>query len=365
MKIAIVLPNLSGGGAERLAIYLADEWLRQGHSVEFILMLNVGELVPLVPAGASVVDLHVRKIRHLIVPLARHLRRSKPDVLWAGMWPMTSAVAFAHGLAGRPGRLFLTDHNHMTTTIRSELKFNMVLAKLVTRLTYPFAAGVTAVSQGVADDMLTISGMAKGRIKVIYNPTAKGTAIAEVSPIHAEALWGNDVQNRILTVGSLKSQKNQALLINAFARIAEPLNARLIILGEGGLRQKLEAQVRHLGLQDRVSLPGFQTDPYPWFKSADLFVLSSDYEGFGNVLVEALESGLPIVSTRCLSGPDEILANGRYGRLVPVGDEAALAAAMQASLTEEHDRAALIRRSQDFLISDISEQYLAYFGGAA
>jgi glycosyltransferase involved in cell wall biosynthesis len=149
--------------------------------------------------------------------------------------------------------------------------------------------------------------------------------------------------------------------LRAFARIPRSLNAKLTILGEGLLRAELEVLIHQLGLQDRVTLPGFTIDPSHWYHSADLFVLSSSWEGFGNVIVEALECGVPVVSTDCLSGPAEILANGRYGRLVPVGDATALAAAIQASLLESHDQDALRRRAQDFAVPRIADQYLAYF----
>lgn len=165
----------------------------------------------------------------------------------------------------------------------------------------------------------------------------------------------------MLAVGSFKTQKNFPLLIRAFAQLPQSLKAKLIILGEGVLRPELEMLIQELGLQERVALPGFALDPSCWYRSADLFVLSSNWEGFGNVIVEALECGMPVVSTDCPSGPAEILANGRYGQLVPVGDATALAAAIQASLLEAHDHEALRRRAQDFAVPKIAEQYLAYF----
>ena len=139
------------------------------------------------------------------------------------------------------------------------------------------------------------------------------------------------------------------------------LNAKLTILGEGVLRPDLEALIKILGISNRVSLPGFVLDPVPWFRTADLFVLSSSWEGLPTVMIEALECGVPVVSTDCPSGPAEILDNGRYGRLVPVGDATALAAAIQASLQELHDHDTLRRRAQDFAVPMIADQYLAYF----
>ncbi|MFN3591959.1 MAG: glycosyltransferase, partial [Thermaurantiacus sp.] len=161
---------------------------------------------------------------------------------------------------------------------------------------------------------------------------------------------------RILTAGRMKPQKNHALLIRAFARLELP-SARLAILGDGRSEAATRALVAEMDLQTRVLMPGFVADPGPWLRSADLFVLSSDYEGFGNVLVEALAAGLPIVSTDCPFGPAEILEHGCYGRLVPVGDEGALAAAMADALAEDHDRAALRRRAADFAPDVAARRY--------
>ena len=139
------------------------------------------------------------------------------------------------------------------------------------------------------------------------------------------------------------------------------LNARLVILGEGSERKSLERLVKSLRVNDRVSMPGFVKDPYPWIFASDLFVLSSRWEGFGNVIVEALECGIRVVSTNCKSGPAEILDNGRYGILIPVGDIELLSLAMQTSLLSECDPQILIDRSKDFLIEKISIQYLDLF----
>ena len=163
---------------------------------------------------------------------------------------------------------------------------------------------------------------------------------------------------RIETVGTLKAVKDFPTLLRAFARLREQANARLLILGEGEGRAELESLVQSLGLSDAVELPGFVGDPGPYYAKADLFVLSSDHEGFGNVIPEALGRGVPVVSTDCPSGPREILCDGKYGALVPVGDAEALAQAMLASLQSTHDPAALKARARDFAVDTIAGQYL-------
>jgi glycosyltransferase involved in cell wall biosynthesis len=131
-----------------------------------------------------------------------------------------------------------------------------------------------------------------------------------------------------------------------------------MLLGEGALRDELVRLAASEGVGGQVLMPGFVADPGPYFRSADLFVLSSDHEGFGNVILEALACGVPVVSTDCRSGPAEILAGGQFGRLVPVGDAAAMASAMREALDQDHDRAALRRRAAEFSVTRAADQYL-------
>lgn len=220
------------------------------------------------------------------------------------------------------------------------------------------------VSEGVKRDLCAMARLPLDSMKVIYNPTAVGLKPIEVEPVLRERLWGSPSDHCILSVGTLKAQKDHKTLIEAFALLPKRLNAKLAILGEGSLRPELEMLVRRLGLEGRVLMPGFVLDPYPWYQTADLFVLSSRWEGFGNVIVEALECGVPVVSTDCPSGPAEILQNGRFGSLVPVQDKVAMADAITRALQQSVDRVALRRRAEDFSVPNIAAQYLRCFGVA-
>lgn len=360
LRVLILLPNLQGGGAERLHVHLAHHWNSQGLKVIFALMSRRGDLLDLLPEGVDIVDLGADRIREVVLPFARYLRNTRPDVIVAAMWPLTSAAVLAWRIAGKPGRLYLSDHIRLSDSCVEELEISPYLVSAALRITYPLASGLIAVSQGVKKDMCKLGGLPESRVKVIYNPTAIGIAPHRESAQVRDALWGAGFVHHILSVGTLKKQKDQATLIKAFARLPANLNAKLTILGEGSLRFELAALIAQLGLQDSVEMPGFVVDPYPWFRSADLFVLSSRWEGFGNVIVEALECGVPVVSTDCPSGPAEILAGGRYGRLVPIQDPTALATAIAQSLAEPVDRNILMRRAKDFTVSVIADQYLAY-----
>ena len=360
--IAIVLPDLSGGGAERLHILLANYWHALGVSVHFVLMSRRGELIELLDDGIGCFDLGATRVRQVVLPLVGYLRKERPDIVVAAMWPLTSVAVLSWILAGKPGRIFLSDHVNLSVCSAHERKISIGFMRAVIRLTYPAASGLIAVSKGVKEDMCQLGGFDDSQVRVIYNPAATGVSGQPLPPAQRQQLWGDNFTYHVLSVGSLKDQKDQATLIQAFALVSQSLRAKLTILGEGSLRPELEALVQSLGLQGKVSMPGFVVDPYPWYRTADLFVLSSKYEGFGNVIVEALECGVPVVSTDCRSGPAEILENGRFGLLVPVQDIHALAAGITKCHTKPVDREMLVKRAQDFTVSKIADEYLAYFG---
>lgn len=360
-RISILLPDLAGGGAERLHVNLANKWINQGLKVEFALTTKQGGLLGSLDEKISVTDLRASRARWLLVHLTRYLRQARPDVVLAAMWPLTSISIVAWILAGRPGRLFVSDHSQLSISSVEETRTPRWLIGNSIRYTYPLASGVIAVSQGVKHDMCDLGHIDPSTVQVIYNPTAIGVPMRRGSDVDRASLWGQGFSHHILSVGNLKMQKDHATLLQAFALLAQTTAAKLTILGEGLLRGELEGLVQELGLQGRVAMPGFALDTYPWYQTADLFVLSSRWEGFGNVIVEALECGIPIVSTDCPSGPSEILENGRFGRLVPIQDPVALADAMARSLSEFIDRDKLVRRAQDFSVDRISDQYLRYF----
>ena len=360
MRITIILPDLSGGGAERLHVYLANDWVSRGFIVEFVLMCKRGELIPLLDTSIIITTLNVNCIRDFIIPFALHLRKSRPQVVIVAMWPLTSAAVFSWFLSGRLCKLFLSEHENLTMSYIKQSRAGPGYLRNLIRFTYPFATGIVAVSSGVKEDLILLGNLAVEKIRVIYNPSSTGGSSLRESARVQKQLWGDGFSNHILSVGRLSTQKDHATLIKAFSMLPIELNAKLVILGEGSLRAELIALVAELGIDARVSFPGFTTEPYPWFRSADLFVLSSRWEGFGNVIVEALECGVPVVSTNCPSGPAEILENGRHGKLVPVQDPVALATAMVQSLNVKHDRKLLISRAKDFSVRKISDEYLAY-----
>lgn len=352
--VAILLPDLRPGGAERLHITLAAAWARQGIAVEFVLLRRVGELLAQLPSGSKVVDLKASRVRSAWRPLVRYLRESPPDALLAAMWPLTVLAPFAAKRAGFRGCVVVSEHAPQSLSYVARGRLHNAVMAATMRAGYWMADARVGVSSGVADDMATVSGMNRAAFHVIHNPAASGQVAASYERPQAIAGLQGPV---ILAVGTLKMVKRQDLLIRAFAQLPRS-DATLYILGEGSERKRLEALIDELDLDGRVFLPGYQSDPAPWYAHAELFVLASDHEGFGNVIVEALEHGVPVVSTDCPSGPREILEEGKYGTLVPVGNVAELVNAMEDALSMEHDHQALRRRAQQFSVDKAANAYL-------
>lgn len=366
-RICILLPSLVGGGAERLHILLAKNWINQSYSVDFLVLDNqkvAGALESLVPNECRVIVLRETRLRKAIFPIAKVLKKESFDLMVAPMWPMSIIAIIAKFLSLSKTKIVVSDHTHLSTSRECELKVSLFILRASIAIFYRFASAIVCVSKGVRDDIAYLGSLNKKKIKVIYNPVAiKGYRKKNYSSEEISRIWPSNFANRILSAGSLIAQKNYSLLITAFSRLpSETLsNSQLVILGGGLERDSLKNQIKELELQDRVFLLGFQLDPTPWFETASLFVLSSNWEGFGNVLVEALQSSLPIVSTNCKSGPSEILEDGKYGKLVEMNNPDALSEAMSIQLAENHDSQMLYERSQKFTIDKASVQYLDLF----
>ncbi|BAY51880.1 putative glycosyltransferase [Thermostichus vulcanus NIES-2134] len=355
-RISLLLPDLRGGGAERLGLVLAEEFVRLGHEVEFVLMRAEGELLAEARRGYPIVDLNAPRARNVVPVLARYLRTRRPDALIAAMWPLTALAPIAALIAGFRGKVLVSEHCTLSQQYASWGKLHSFALQFSTCVGYRLASVRVGVSHGACADMAALSRMALDCFETIYNPVRLAKQPSPEVLQAADALWGTG-RPRILTVGSLKDQKNHALLLRAFAMLPRP-EAKLMLLGKGQNEAALRTLAAELGIADRVIFAGFHPDPAPFYATADLFVLSSDYEGFGNVIVEALSFGLPVVSTDCPSGPAEILAEGRFGCLVPVGDAPALARAMDAVLDSPVDRDALRQRAADFAPEIAARKYL-------
>lgn len=363
MKIAIILPDLRGGGAEKVNLNLAYNWFKKGHEVTFILMRKKGEFLKKIHPKFNIIDLKKKRIRQILFPLAKYFFYKKPDIIIANMWPLTTVATISWLLSFRQGKFYTIDHVHLSTSVKKELFIPKVILKYSLIITYFFVNRIITVSKGVADDIIKINKKFKKKVKVIYNPVVikKNKYISKKKIELTKKIWGKKKIYKILSIGSLKLQKDFFNLIRAFAKIKKLKKSKLIIVGDGPLRYSLQEYCQKFNLEDRVLFAGFRHNISDYYHTADLFVCSSKWEGFSNVIAEALSYGLPVVATNCKSGPSEILKNGKYGSLVPVNNSIKLSKEIDRNFSLKKNKKILIKRSMDFEIKKISDQYIKLF----
>jgi glycosyltransferase involved in cell wall biosynthesis len=327
----VFVPSLDAGGAERAALKLAEGLAHRGFDVDLVLAAAKGPRLVEIPPGVRVVDLNARRVLSCLPGLVRYLRREKPDALTSVLDHANVVALWARKLAGYPGRVVVVEQNTLSEAARhGKSRRDRMMPRIVRRF-YPWADDVVAVSAGVADDLVRIASLRPERVRVIFNPIVTED-VARMARSPVDHPWFADGSSVFVAAGRLRPQKDFVTLLHAFARLRARRPARLLILGEGPERGALEALVAQLDLTRDVSLPGSTTNPYAYIARATAFVLSSRWEGLPTVLIEALSCGVPVIATDCPSGPREILADGRHGMLVAVGDADALALAMNAAL---------------------------------
>lgn len=361
-RVAVFLPSLYAGGAERTMLKLAGGIAARGYTVDLVLARAEGPYLAEVPHTIRVMDLRAARDLFSLFPLVNYLRISRPSILLSGLHTNLIAI-LARRMANVPTRLVITERN--TFSIRAEAFASDLRLRLLPRLAkllYPLSDCVVAVSHGVAKDLVERVGLPPERVRVIYNPVITPELKARAAEFLDHPWFEPGQPSVILSVGRLSTQKDFTTLISAFARVRETHNVRLLILGEGEERKSLEAQIKELGLEQQICLPGFVANPYPFMREASVFVLSSKYEGLPGVLIEALYCGTQLVATNCPSGPYEVLCGGKYGQLAPIGNVEAIAQAIERALTGEvfPFTAESWKR---FELDTIVDQYLELFFG--
>lgn len=361
-RVCVFLADLQGGGAERMMVQLAAGIAAHGVTVDLVVADAQGPYVSEVPASVQLVALGRARTASAVLPLAAHLRHTRPDVLFTTLHHAAVAAAIASRLAGGNVRLFVREastplHRGARTTDPRAWAIGAAM-----RWVYAIADGVIAVSEGVADGLVRHRGVPKEKVHTLYNPvvTTELPALAAMDPGHA---WlGPGAPPVVLAVGSLRPVKGYATLLEAFARVRAASSARLLILGEGRQRKELVARAAALGLADDVDFAGFVANPFAYMARSAVFVLSSEREGLPGALIQAMACGCPVVATDCPSGPAEILEGGRYGELVPVGDADAMAAAILRTLAAPRRDAALRSRAARFASGAVVSAHVAAFG---
>ncbi len=360
-RVGIFLPSLRGGGAERVAVNLAGEFVRRGLEVDLILAQAEGPYLERLPPEVRVEDLAVRRVMQAIPGLTRYLHRRRPAAVLSTLGNANIALILAGRRLRGTTRLVLREPNTVTRAAAHPRGLRERLLPWFIRRYYPRADAIIANSLGSARDLTQRLAIPEPLVHVISNPLDLAAIRRQAEDEPAIDLGPRD-SPLVVAAGRLTHQKGFADLLRAFALLRARRPARLIILGEGEERESLMRLVEHLALASSVSFPGFSVNPWAVMARSSLFVLSSLWEGQPNALMEAVALGVPVVATDCEAGPREVLLDGALGGLVPVGQPERLARAMEESLVQRHDPALLKRRAEEFAVERIGAQYLRVMG---
>ncbi len=362
MRIACFFSTSGHSGVDRAARHLIPALARRGFAVDLLKVRGHGPELSEAPPGVRILDLGCRHTYGCLPGLVGYLRRERPAVMLSDKDRVNRTALLARVLARVPTRLVLSSG----TTISIDLGTRGPLERWVQRHSmgrlYPFADQVIVTSAGVADDMAAYTGLARARIRVVPSPVVPEWLFSAELPRPDHPWLGDPATPLILSAGELCRRKGFDTLLRAFARVRVRRRCRLMVLGRGGAREGLLELAAGLGVGADFALPGFVPEPYGYMAHADCFAFSSRWEGLGFVLIEALAVGTPVVSTDCPSGPREVLQDGRYGSLVPVDDDAALAEALVATLDRPLPAQTLREAARPYGIEAATDAYLDAMG---
>jgi glycosyltransferase involved in cell wall biosynthesis len=363
MHISFFIPTLNGGGIQKATMRLITELLKRNVQVTLVGFNCQGPIRKEIPEGCEFVDLQVSRIRFAFFPLLKYLRAAKPALGISSQTHLNLLMILLRMFTGYPGQLIVREHNTLVQDDHEGDNPLQGFQMMLVRILYPLASKCVAVSSSVAESVKSKSKLRR-EFRVIHN----GINVEEIQTsiaISLDQTWFKEIEKKDLVIGlgRLSYQKNFSLLISAFSHLQNNRNAHLLIMGEGEERQALQALSRELSLMDRVTMPGFVENPYAILSQAKVFVLASRWEGFGNVILEALACGVPIVATDCPGGPADILAGKPFARIVPMGDPAAMATAIREVLAFLSYRDEIIRYAGEFDIAYVAQEYLDLIAG--
>lgn len=352
-RLSLYIPTMNGGGAEKVFATLANYWVSKGYVVDLVLSRAEGVYLSILDDKVNVINLGSSRVLQDTVKLRKYLKLNKPDIIYSALPHCNIMSVFVTRLLKDKPLVVIGEHSNVNIKLgtRGERLF-----RFLQKFFYRKADKIITVSDGIMNEYITLLSISPNIFKTIYNPafSLDNLRLSYEKPSHPWFSLGVPI---ILSVARLEEVKDYPTLIKAFSRVREEIDAKLIVLGEGSERRKLEELIQKMGLCDDIDLAGFVDNPHAYMRASDLFVLSSKREGFGNVIVEAMACGTHVVSTDC-SGPSEILENGKWGRIVPVGNVEALAESIKESIKNPL-KVDVTKRAKDFSIEKISQEYLS------
>ncbi len=368
MNLALFLPRLDDGGAERVMLQLGAAFSARGHAVDLVVAVPGGPLEPRVPRGVRLIDLGARRSIQALPALARHLRRERPHAILSTLEHANILAVWAVKLARTSTRTVLREASVLLP--RDQMRgLRPHVQRALMRRVYPMASAVVAVSKSVEDDLVTGLGLRRGHVRTIYNPVVEAGLEAKANEPLDDPWFEPGQPPVILGVGRLSPEKDFATLIRAFAEVRAKRPARLVILGEGKERGALEALAKELGVAGDVRLPGYDVNPFRYMRRARVFVLSSLYEGLPGALIQAMACGCRVVGTDCPGGVGETIelasAPGA-GVIVPRRSPSRVAAAV-LQLLEDAERGPerVVHRVEPFSERTSVDAYLDVLRGRA
>lgn len=356
-RLAIFVPSMNEGGAERSMLRLAQGIADKNYPVDLVLARPEGPYLDEIPPNVRLINLKSSRVLSSLPKLIAYLLREKPYALLSVLDYANIVALWARKFAKIPQKVVVNEQNTISLTSKHSSQKRQQLIPWFVKNFYPWADLIIGNAKGVADDLSQAIGLNRQKIDIIYNPVVT-PELQQKAQASLEHPWFAPGQPPvILAVGRLTIQKDFPTLIQAFAQVRRTQTARLLILGEGSDRTALEDLIKQLGLENDVSLAGFVKNPYAYMTRASVFVLSSRWEGLPTVLIEALYCGIPIVATDCLSGAREILKDGQYGQLVPIGDVNAIAKAIEKVLVDKIPPAP-VESWRPFELETVVNQYI-------
>lgn len=357
-QLTLFLASLEGGGIQKAAMRLIQELIRRKILITLVVINGTGPVRKEIPDGCLLVDLNCNRTRFAFFALLKYLLRAKPSIGISSQTHLNVLMIILRGLSRYPKQLIVREHNAFN---QDNLKTRKLLERAriwLIRYFYPFTSKFVAVSSSVAKSIHKYARYKKD-IQVIQN----GIDLNQIRRLISHSLdypWYKNIKDKKLIVGMgrLSRQKNFLDLLIAFSHMKDLANTHLLIMGEGLELENLKTMSQKLQIGDKVDFLGFIPNPYPILAQADVFVLSSRWEGFSNVVLEALACGVPIVATDCSGGPADILEGKSFARIVPLDDRTAMSNSITELLGKKIDRTQIIQYAQQFNIEIVAQQYI-------